>query len=115
MHIFSPAFFADVLPAIPAWRRAWATRDGCSPTVAPVISHPYTSTTVDEWHCSSPADVEDDGEGDDDDGGATAVVKGYAIEGLGHHWPRIHEPKGEPATFDATKDDIVPFFEAHPL
>lgn len=88
-------------PPIPEYREAWAVRDGCSSTTKPIVSHPHESTTVKEWQCSS------------DD--TRADVKGYTVDGLGHTWPNTEGLDGGTAPFDATPDDIVPFFEAHPF
>jgi len=92
---------AYALPSIPAYREAWAVRDGCSPTQSPTVSHPHKSTTRKEWQCSS------------DD--TRAVVEGYTIDGLGHSWPNTKGLDGGTAPFDATPSDIVPFFDAHPF
>jgi poly(3-hydroxybutyrate) depolymerase len=89
------------LPPIPTYRKAWATRDGCAPSSEPTVSHPHASTTVKEWDCS------------DED--SRAVVKGYTVDGLGHSWPTTNGLDGGKASFNATPDDIVPFFEAHPF
>jgi poly(3-hydroxybutyrate) depolymerase len=94
--------FLDALPPIPAYREAWAVRDGCSPTQNPSVSQPHKSTTRKEWQCSS-------------DDIRRAVVEGYTIDGLGHSWPTTKGLDGGTAPFDATPDDIVPFFDAHPF
>jgi poly(3-hydroxybutyrate) depolymerase len=89
------------LPPIPAYREAWAVRDGCPSTQSPSISHPHKSTTRKKWQCSSD--------------NTRAVVDGYTIDGLGHSWPNTKGLDGGTAPFDATPDDIVPFFNAHPF
>jgi len=65
------------------------------------ISHPHELTTLKVWVCS-PDDTR-------------AVVKGYTIKDLGHSWPTTEGLDGGVAPFNATPDDIVPFFEAHPF
>ena len=91
----------DALPPISAYREAWAVRNGCSDSADPIVSHPHSQTTLEEWQCSST-----------DPG---AIVKGYTIRDLGHSWPNTKGLDEGTASFDATPDDIVPFFEAHAL
>jgi len=90
----------DAVPPITEYQETWAARNGYADPKNPTsISQPYEQTTLKVWVCS-PDDTR-------------AIVKGYTVENLGHSWPRTTD--GGVATFNATPDEIVPFFEAHPF
>jgi hypothetical protein len=50
------------------------------------------------------------------DGGIlNGIIKGNSISGLSHPWPSVKGLDGGKTLFNATPDDIVHFFEAHPF
>ncbi|KAJ7598566.1 hypothetical protein C8J56DRAFT_770956 [Mycena floridula] len=81
---------ADVTADIEEYRKAWATRNGCSADAVakPTVSNPHGDTTKrEEWDCKP---------------GGTVI--GETVQGLGHKWPTKAT-----TTFDAS-DDIIDFF-----
>ncbi|KAJ7598700.1 alpha/beta-hydrolase [Mycena floridula] len=81
---------AYLTPDIDTYRKAWATRNGCSATAAanPTLTSPHGNTTVhQEWDCTP---------------GGTVV--GETVKGLGHVWPTTST-----TTFDGSAE-IIQFF-----
>lgn len=80
---------AYALPDIDAWRLAWVERNGCQKDASTVVTQPYTNTTETAWNACGP-------------------VVGFTIKGMGHTWVTT-------SPFNAAKDQMIPFFQAHSL
>lgn len=76
-------------PDVDNWRKAWASRNGCTNSAATNVTKPYSGTTESVWMCPK------------------AEVVGYEVQGLGHSWPKTQ--------FAATRDVFIPFFQKHSL
>ncbi|KAJ7722057.1 hypothetical protein DFH07DRAFT_972068 [Mycena maculata] len=87
---------ADNTPPIPQWREAWAVRNGCDASAPSNVSRPYDGVVETTWACGA--------------GSNATAVKAFEIEGGIHRWPSLAE-----TTFDATPEQIIPFFSQHIL
>ncbi|KAJ6488242.1 alpha/beta-hydrolase [Mycena vitilis] len=84
------ANFADDTAPIPQWRDAWVARNGCDPSAPSNVTYPYEGVVETTWQCGA-------------DPGTT--VEAFEIENGIHKWPSTSE-----TTFDATPEQILPFF-----
>jgi len=82
---------ADRTPAIPDWREGWVTRNGCDPTAPSNVTTPYDGVVETTWECG---------------GDNRTEFKAFQISNGVHRWPTTAE-----TSFDATPDQIVPFFD----
>ncbi|KAF7362492.1 hypothetical protein MVEN_00596900 [Mycena venus] len=85
----------DDTPPIPEWREAWVVRNGCDASAPSNVSQPYEGVIETTWQC-----------GDDID----STVKAFEIEKGIHAWPSTAE-----TTFNATSEQILPFFNQYSL
>ena len=88
-----------LLPDIPDWAAAWASRNSCKP--APLVTSVSDDVTLSSWTaCSGDADV-----------------RLYVVEGGGHGWPGTPDPGRVGDTTDSVSatDVIWEFFVAHPM
>jgi poly(3-hydroxybutyrate) depolymerase len=80
----------DTAP-IPEWAEAWVTRNGCDAGAPSNVSRPYYGVVETTWQC-----------------GDNFTVKAFEIQGGVHKWPSTAE-----TTFDATPEQILPFFNQY--
>ncbi|KAJ7189010.1 carbohydrate esterase family 1 protein [Mycena filopes] len=88
---------SDDTPPILQWREAWVARNGCdasSPNDT-TITQPYEGVVETTWQCNNDT---------------STTVKAFEIEDGIHKWPSMAE-----TTFDATPDQILPFFNQYAL
>ncbi|KAJ7895653.1 carbohydrate esterase family 1 protein [Mycena olivaceomarginata] len=85
----------DDTPPIPEWREAWVARNGCDPSAPTNVSQPYEGVVETTWQC-----------GDDPE----CTVKAFEIMDGIHKWPSTAE-----TTFNATSEQILPFFNQFSL
>ncbi|KAJ7033451.1 Alpha/Beta hydrolase protein [Mycena alexandri] len=86
---------SDDTPPIPRWREAWVVRNGCDASTPSNISRPYEGVIETIWQCNNDTET---------------TVKAFEIEHGIHKWPSMTE-----TTFDATPDQILPFFNPYSL
>ncbi|KAF8161786.1 hypothetical protein K438DRAFT_1618990, partial [Mycena galopus ATCC 62051] len=85
----------DDTPSIQEWRDAWVVRNGCDPNAPRNVSDPYESVIETTWQCDNDTET---------------MVIGFEIEGGIHEWPSTVQ-----TTFNATPEQIIPFFNQYSL
>ncbi|KAJ7198469.1 alpha/beta-hydrolase [Mycena pura] len=86
---------ADDTPPIAEWCDSWVVRNGCDASAPSNVTAPYAGVNETTWQCGASNDT---------------AVKAFVIENGTHHWPTTAE-----TSFDATSEQIVPFFNQYML
>ncbi|KAJ7286859.1 hypothetical protein C8J57DRAFT_1495353 [Mycena rebaudengoi] len=82
----------DTAP-IAQWREGWVTRNGCDISTPSNVSYPYHGVIETTWQCGNDT---------------KATFKAFEIKNGTHVWPSMLE-----VGFDATSEQILPFFEQY--